>query len=428
MSQPQSNISQLKDFLSYLITVKGDLSNITAPPFTLSPRSVVEIPASWAERHDLFLRPAQEQEPARRSLLVLKNFLCSLKRQVYTAATAKGRSDDCSDAEVKKPLNAFLGELFLGVFESNVGSTTKLICEQVSHHPPVTACCLYNETHGISSSGYVAQETTFNPTSGVRVKQIGHAIIRDEGHEESHLMTLPTIAIKGLLVGQPYPELEGTCYISSSSGYLATIDFQGKRMLGSSKRNSVRAELSDVRDGGRILFEISGQWNDRLIITDSTNGKLIDDFSIDDVPLTELQTKPIVEQSPWESRKAWAKVAEGIGVGSMHVVSNEKGTIENAQREMRAAEESANIEWPRLFFQNSEDGDQEFVLLATAIPDHMARNIDKERTAGIWKFIGVSAAEALLEEGIFHRSLAPTGQAESYRFHGENCKDKKGIR
>ncbi|KAI0119811.1 Oxysterol-binding protein [Daldinia grandis] len=413
MAQPQSNVSQLKDFLSYLVTVKGDLSNITAPPFTLSPKSVLEIPASWAEHHDLFMQPAHEKDPARRSLLVLKNFLCSLKRQVYTAAASKGRSNgDCGDDGVKKLLNAFLGELFLGTFKGDDGSTTRLICEQVSHHPPVTACCLYNQVHGISSLGYVAQETTFNPASGVRVKQIGHAIIRDEGHGESHLMTLPTIVIKGLVVGQPYPELEGTCYISSSSGYLATINFQSRSLLGSGKKNSVHAEISSVRDGGRAIFEVTGQWNDRLTIIDSTSGKQIDDFHVDDVSLTELQTKPLEEQSSWESRKAWAKVVEGISAGSMHVVSDEKSRIEDAQREMRAAEESVGVEWPRLFFQNSDDSNQEFALLAKIIPDQTARSLHQDRTAGVWKFIGVGAAEALLSDGIFHRSLAPTGQTE----------------
>ncbi|KAI1411352.1 hypothetical protein F5Y13DRAFT_165534 [Hypoxylon sp. FL1857] len=228
MTKSQSNISQLKDFLSYLATVKGDLSNITAPPFVLSPKSVTEIPAAWAERHDLFLQPAVENDPARRSLLILKNFLCSLKRQVYTAT---GSEQDSDSGGAKKPLNAFLGELFLGTFEGSDGSMTQLICEQVSHHPPVTACFLYNKTYGISSSGYVAQETTFSPVSGVRVRQIGHVLIRDEAHSESRLMTLPTMTVRGLLTGSPYPELEDTCYISSSSGYLATINFQGKSTI-----------------------------------------------------------------------------------------------------------------------------------------------------------------------------------------------------
>ncbi|KAI8952179.1 hypothetical protein F4801DRAFT_542181 [Xylaria longipes] len=79
MTASQSNLSQLRDFLSYLATIKGDLSNITAPPFVLSPVSVTEIPASWAARHELFQQPTHEADAAARALLVLKNFLCSLK-------------------------------------------------------------------------------------------------------------------------------------------------------------------------------------------------------------------------------------------------------------------------------------------------------------------------------------------------------------
>ncbi|KAI0838145.1 Oxysterol-binding protein [Hypoxylon sp. FL0890] len=413
MTKLQSNIPQLKDFLSYLTTVKGDLSNVTAPPFLLSPKSVTEIPASWAERHDLFLQPAREDSPAMRALLILKNFLCSLKRQVYSAAESEEASDNGDSGGAKKPLNAFLGELFLGTFEGRDGSITQLICEQVSHHPPVTACCLYNKVHGISSSGYVAQETTFSPVSGVRVRQIGHAIIRDEAHRESHLMTLPTITVKGLLTGHPYPELEGKCYISSSSGYLATIDFQGKGVLGYGAKNSLHAEVSNIRDSGRTLFEISGQWNGRLTITDATDGTKVEDFDIEDVPLTELRTKSLKQQSPWESRRAWSKVVEGIVAVDMQIVNNEKNAIENAQRDMRAAEEQAGVEWPRLFFGNN-DNSQEFALLAKTIPDEAARDLDTEQTAGVWKFVGVKPAEALLSDGVYHRSLEPTGQVQEY--------------
>ncbi|KAI1080553.1 hypothetical protein F5B20DRAFT_539724 [Whalleya microplaca] len=405
-SQSQSHFSQLKDFLSHLTTVKGDLSNITAPPFVLSPKSVTEIPASWAERHELFLRPAREDDPARRALLVLKNFLCSLKRQTYTEAASEE-----SDGGVKKPLNAFLGELFLGTFEARDGSTSQFISEQVSHHPPVTASFLYNKTHGISSSGYVAQETTFSPTSGVRVRQIGHAIIRDEMHKESHLITLPTMVIKGLLTGRPYPELEGTCYISSSSGYLATIEFEGKKAFGLGSKNSVHAEVSNIRDGGKIIFEVHGQWNGRLRIKDAVHGRMIERLDVDEEPLTELKVKPLEEQSPWESRRAWAKVIEGIQKGDMHLTSDEKNKIEDAQRELRSAEEQAGIEWPRAFFRK-HDSSEEFALLASVIPDKGVINLDQERTAGVWQFVGIGPAEALLHEGVYHRSLEPTGQVK----------------
>ncbi|KAI1261472.1 Oxysterol-binding protein [Xylariaceae sp. FL1019] len=398
-SQP-SNISQLRDFLSYLTTVSGDLSNITAPPFVLSPKSVTEIPASWAERHELFLQPAREDDAAKRALLVLKNFLCSFKRQLYSSATDDG---------AKKPLNAFLGELFLGEFASADGSSTRLISEQVSHHPPVTACCLYNEKHGISSSGYVAEETTFSATSGVRVQQTGYAIIRDEVHQESHLRTLPTMVIKGLITGSPYPELEGICYISSSSGYLAKIEFEGKRTLGTGTKNSVRAELTNVREGGKKIFEISGQWNGTLVVKNCVSGEVVEKFDVGDVPLSELKVKDIDAQSPWESRRAWKGVKEAIRDGDMTAISREKNELEEAQRELRDAEAEVGIEWPRVFFRSSDDC-QEFDLLAQIIPDPEVKNMDRSRTAGVWKFIGVDAAESLIKDGVFHEGLEPRGQ------------------
>ncbi|KAI1334681.1 hypothetical protein F5Y15DRAFT_409516 [Xylariaceae sp. FL0016] len=413
-----SNFSQLKDFLSYLATVKGDLSNITAPPFVLSPKSVTEIPAAWAERHELFLAPASEPDPRRRALLVLKNFLCSLKRQVYSAASASASpenhrdGDDGDDGGAKKPLNAFLGELFLGTFPARDGSTTQLVAEQVSHHPPVTACHTYNAAHGLSSAGYVAQETGFSATSGVTVKQVGHAVVRDAAHGESHLMTLPMLCVRGLATGRPYPELEGTCYVASSSGYLATVRFEGKGRLGiGGERNGVRAEVRRVREGDEsgVLYEVTGQWNGRLQVRDCTGGDAGEEFDVDDVGLTELRVRAVEEQSPWESRRAWVEVIRGIETGDMAAISEAKNRLEEAQRVFRAAEEEAGVEWPRVFFQQSDDS-QEFRLLAGAIPDASIRDLDVRRTAGVWKFIGVEPAETLLAEDVFHRSLEPTGQ------------------
>ncbi|KAI0019048.1 hypothetical protein F4780DRAFT_793715 [Xylariomycetidae sp. FL0641] len=419
MTKPQSNLSQLKDFLAYLATVKGDLSNITAPPFVLSPKSVTEIPASWAERHSLFLAPAHEADPARRALLVLKNFLCSLKRQVYTASSEDGDDDD-DDGGARKPLNAFLGELFLGSFaggegEGNDAGETRLITEQVSHHPPVTACHLYNRAHGVSSAGYVAQETSFSATAGVRVRQVGHALIRDEAHRESHLMTLPTLAVKGLLAGRPYPELEGTCYIASSAGFLATVAFAGKGALpGTGARNRVRATLANVREegggvGGGVVCEITGQWSGRLVVRDGETGATVEEFDVDEVPLAALRVAPPPRQSPWESRRAWQGVRRGLAAGDMARIAAEKDALEAAQRELRAAEAAAGVEWPRLFFRRVDD-DPEFRLLAQIIPDAAARELGQERTAGVWKPVGVDAAEAIIEQGVFHRALEPTGQ------------------
>jgi hypothetical protein len=105
-----------------IATIRGDLSNITAPPFVLDTKSAVELPSFWAERPPVFVAPAASDDPVERALLVLKWFISSLRNQQYA-----GRSE----AEgVKKPINAFLGEVFLAKWEDEAG-LTRLVSEQV---------------------------------------------------------------------------------------------------------------------------------------------------------------------------------------------------------------------------------------------------------------------------------------------------------
>jgi hypothetical protein len=71
----------------------------------------------------------------------LKWFLSTLKQQ-------HSNKDDNGKRKKMKPLNPFLGELFIGKWEDEAG-TTNLVAEQVSHHPPATACNIWNDKHGV---------------------------------------------------------------------------------------------------------------------------------------------------------------------------------------------------------------------------------------------------------------------------------------
>lgn len=118
----------LSQFLQSIASFNGDLSSLTAPPFILSTTSLVEFSAYWTEHPDLFVAPAQEKDPGRRAALVLKWFLSTLKSQ-YASRSEKLGSE-------KKPLNPFLGELFLGQWEDqDDGQTgvTQLVSEQVRY-------------------------------------------------------------------------------------------------------------------------------------------------------------------------------------------------------------------------------------------------------------------------------------------------------
>jgi hypothetical protein len=94
---------------------------------------------------------------------VLTWFLSTLKQQ-YSSRNENLGSE-------KKPLNPFLGELFLGRWEDDAGNT-QLVSEQVSHHPPVTAYSIWNSEKGIRLEGYNGQKASISRALTIHIKVI----------------------------------------------------------------------------------------------------------------------------------------------------------------------------------------------------------------------------------------------------------------
>ncbi|PTB73699.1 Oxysterol-binding protein [Trichoderma longibrachiatum ATCC 18648] len=234
MADAQASSGTWSAFLKSIASFNGDLSSLTAPPFILSSQSLTEFSSYWATHPPLLTAAAAEPDAARRAMLVLKWFLSTLKHQYASRSEQYGNE--------KKPLNPFLGELFLGTWTDEAGTTT-LVSEQVSHHPPATAYCVRNDKTGVQLEGYNAQKATFKST--IIVKQIGHAVLTvpvgsgDDKKLERYLITLPSLHIEGLIFGAPFVELDGSSLITSSSGYTAKVDYSGKGWL-SGKKNTVR--------------------------------------------------------------------------------------------------------------------------------------------------------------------------------------------
>ncbi|KAG9234756.1 hypothetical protein BJ875DRAFT_504501 [Amylocarpus encephaloides] len=361
-----------------IATISGDLSNITAPPFVLATQSTVEFPAYWAEHPSLFNAPAQEPDPAKHALLVLRWFLASLKNQQYGGRDEKDG--------VKKPLNAFLGEVFLASRGSEDGDT-RLVSEQVSHHPPVTACYLWNDKEGVRAEGYTCQEISFNGN-----------------YDEDFMIPLPNVKVKGIMSGTPYPELMGTCHIVSSSGFVLEIDFSGKGFL-SGKKNSVDATLYRDGDKKNPLYTASGQWNDKIVFQDG-DGKEVDAINLKTLQFTPMKVEPLDTQDPWESRKAWAGIIDALNKGDMQRTVSEKSKVEEAQRQQRKMEEAKGLNWNGLFF-NNESNDPVFEKLAGVVGEKLAA----DRTVGVWKFDHEKWNKGI--ERPFRGNLKPEGRRNS---------------
>ncbi|KAF2873338.1 hypothetical protein BDV95DRAFT_627291 [Massariosphaeria phaeospora] len=386
----ESNRSGLRQFLGSAATLQGDLSNTTAPPFLLARHSAVELPQYLADRPSLFVAPALEPDAEKRALLVLKRFLSSLKNQQYA-----GRNEGDG---VKKPLNSFLGELFMGNWNDAENGETRVIAEQVSHRPPITACYLWNNKHGVRAEGYTQQETTFS--GNVNIKQKGYAVQHIDRYEEDYLLPIPDVQIKSLLSGSPYPELVGKCSIVSSTGLISEVKFGGKGWIGGSK-NSFAARLYRADKPSEDIYTANGCWNGKFSIHDARSGRQLETFDVNAEKTTPVKVADISKQDPWESRRAWRAVADALLEGDMKGTSDAKAVIEQGQRTMRKDEEARGEEWKRLFFRR-QSTDSVFQKLSSA--DRQSFEVDP--ASGMWK-VDKDAVEK--QQRPYHGNLLPTG-------------------
>lgn len=352
--------------LKSIRSFKGDLSTITAPPFLLSPVSLTEYPMHWAESPSLLVAAASQTDPAQRALAVTKWYISTLRPQF---GKREGRK--------KKPLNPFLGELFLGSFQDKCGKTD-LTVEQVSHHPPVTAYYIENKEHGVSLEGYHLQRTYFSGT--LRIDRTGVVMLRLATYNEYYLITLPSMRLEGLLPPPPYPELDHETYVVSSTGYIAKTDYSGKGWL-RGKKNSLHTRLYHENKPQDILFSVEGQWQGGHLATKSGKGDEVERLDTSgDLDITPLTVTPIDHQGPLESRKAWRKVAEAIEKGDMAAVGREKNKLEEEQRALRKTEAAEGREFQLRHFKNGEWDEAERLL------SKIGKTTQQRDTKGVWRY------------------------------------------
>lgn len=406
----------------FLSSVSGDLSNVTAPPFFLAPSSVVEVGHCWSQRPGVFAAPALEPDAAKRSLLVLRMVLIAMRSQFYVAGSPT--------VSIKKPLNAFLGELFLASWthvpntasaskdkkkgkKGGLGlgmssgdgrpASTRLVAEQVSHHPPITAMAIIDDEHGIRADGYARVEMTFS--SSVDIKQIGHAIVSIDKYNEHYLVPLPDVKVRGFLSGRLYPEVLGTYTLVSSAGFVSEMTFTGAGVF-RGKKNSFEAKMYRKDDAKKTpIYEIAGSWSEGWTVKDSKTGEVLEKYDVDAVENrpSPMDIAPLEEQDPWESRRAWRGVAEALERGDFGKTVEEKSRLEQAQRRMRAEEKERGEAWEPLLFKRREGAEHEvFHRLA----EGTGWVLQEEKTKGVWRVDDDKIAKA---QRPFRGGVSPLG-------------------
>ncbi|KAG2168276.1 hypothetical protein JADG_008015 [Aureobasidium aubasidani] len=267
--------------------------------------------------------------------------------------------------------------------------------------PLSPACYLWNDEQGVRAEGYACQNITFSGT--VNIKQIGHAIIHLDKWNEDYLIPLPLVKVSGLITGTPYPELVGSYDIVSSSGYVASVDFSGKRLLGlAGKKNGLHAAVYSADDSSRKhpIYTLDGSWNDVFTIRDEKNNSVVEEFDTNAHPPLPVQVPDDSTLDPYESRKAWGPTISALNSGNMQAVVDEKSKVEQGQREMRKKEEADGKIWTPLFFQKVQSEPKLEKLKSAAHGD-----AEMDGTQGIWRWVGTEKAEQV--DRPFHGDLVP---------------------
>jgi len=244
--------------------------------------------------------------------------------------------------ELKAPFNPILGEVFHCKFNS--GDTTSIfVSEQISHHPPSTAFCVYNEAKRLYLTAYVKPTIKFCGNS-VETYLNGTLFGAILDHDEVYELTYPKYITKGVLFGTLKLELGGKTYVRcKKNDLLAEIDFKSKRaILGKVHK------LNQNGDPIKTLYTLEGYWDQKIHCINHKTKKEYVLLDTSNVSNAEQEVAPLEQQKSNESRRVWQSVIENIIHNEEDKAFAAKFAIEEEQRNLKNEKKASDFE-PKLF-------------------------------------------------------------------------------
>jgi hypothetical protein len=256
----------------------------------------------------------------------------------------------------KKPFNPVLGEQWFMDWLDDDDDETNVVCEQVSHHPPVTGFYIENKKAGVSLNGHSGQKTRISNATLV-CDQTGREVLTLKSRDETYLFTSPSLTVRGIWYAAPYVELIGTTYIQASTGYYASIEYSSRGWI-SGEKNHFKCLIRSNDDAlarKEYLYKVEGQWSGKSTITDyktKVSKPFLDASTLS--PAT-AQVKPLEEMGEMETRRIWKNVSDAIRANDSVLAGKEKTVIENKKREEKKKRDEAGHVWQPQHFEWTEE-------------------------------------------------------------------------
>ncbi|CAG9759335.1 unnamed protein product [Ceutorhynchus assimilis] len=214
-----------------------ELSKITMPVVFNEPLSFLQRMAEYMEYAHLLRIAAQQEDPTTR-----------LQYVIGFAVSALASNWE----RLGKPFNPLLGETYELEREE-----FRIVCEQVSHHPPVSA--FHAESDDWTFHGSIHPKLKFWGKS-VEIQPKGTVTVEFPKLKEAYTWTNVNCCVHNIIMGKMWMEQCGTMEIVSHlSGYRANLTF---KQAGESSKNLHRVEGYIANKSKQKLFYIYGKWTE----------------------------------------------------------------------------------------------------------------------------------------------------------------------
>jgi hypothetical protein len=261
----------------------------------------------------------------------------------------------------------------------------KCVCEQVCHHPPISAFYLEDEKAGVSLNGHSGQKSKFKGTS-IKIEQVGRAVLYLKNFDEQYMIDFPDLLIRGVLTGGAYIELGGSCTIIGSNNTKAVIEFVPKPWFGG-EYNHIKGS---IYSGGKVHYNLSGRWSHQSFYSkaDDASGNKELLFDAEAEPMAERVTAPAEEQSEIETHRIWGPVTKALEEKNYKAANAEKTKIEDWQRGVRKEREEKKETWEPKLFSFEKDVEAQSGSEYQQKNFDLKKNIDSKHTldAGAWTY------------------------------------------
>jgi len=209
----------------------------------------------------------------------------------------------CSIQRTSKPFNPMLGETFEYVDERR---SIKFVGEQVSHHPPITACFVEDENFEMTAYFRVATRFTGN---AVEVEPASTTIIKLKSTGEQYTYGGIKSVLNNLLVGTMWIDMYGDIQVkelSSSRVFHLSCVQCGWFSAG---WHEVFGDV--ISEDGEIVFQIVGKWNETIY---ATRTKISPNIS-------KIPRKKLVPKDDWENVPVPTSIPFGMTIDDIPAFS-----------------------------------------------------------------------------------------------------------